>query len=151
MRKPLLLFIALLLTLHTYGQNGNFHYIKFVHVGEQIMPVHTLNISTGDGIVPPDSAEMLIDTLKVISIAADAQSYKALSAYLYWANFRMRPVPEKIDFGTFKIIEDGKRFYVPDVSVTKFFEKMVAYLKKKKADPQLIQAIKDNYTWIFYP
>ena len=152
MRKSFLLIIACFLTTTVWAQDNNFHYIKLLHVGEHIMPVHTLNISTGDGHIRQDSAELLNDTLKAVFISTDEKSYKALSYYLYDANFKIRPMfAGKVEFGTFKIIEDGKRYYVPDVSVTKYFKKMVDYLKKKKVDPVLVQAIMDNYPWVFNP
>ena len=152
MRFFLLTVIAAFLTINVYAQDGGFHYIKLLHVGEQIMPVHALNISTGDGSIRQDSVEALNDTLKAVFISTDQKSYKILSDYLYEANFKIRAVTTgKVEFGTFKIIEDGKRFYVPDVGVTKFFKQMVAFLKKKNADPQLIQTITDNYPWVFNP
>jgi hypothetical protein len=152
MKYLLLLLFAALFTVNAQAQNGEFHYIKLLHVGEHIMPVRTLNISVGDGHIRQDSAEMLNDTLKAVFVNTDEKSYKALSYYLYDANFKIRPMSAgKVEFGTFKIIEDGKRYYVPDVSVTKYFKKMVEYLKKKKADPQLVQAIIDNYQWVFNP
>jgi len=152
MKFFLLTVIAGILTVNVYAQDGSFHYIKFLHVGERIMPVRTLNISTGDGRIRQDSVEALNDTLKAVFISTDPKSYKTLSDYLYGVNFKIRPAASgKVEFGTFKIIEDGKRFYVPDVSVTKFFKKMLEYLKKRNADPQLIQTITDNYPWVFNP
>jgi hypothetical protein len=152
MRFFLLTVIAGLLSINVYAQDGNFHYIKLLQVGERIMYVPTLNISTGDGSIRQDSVEALNDTLKAVFISTDSKSYKALSDYLYGANFKIRPATNgKVEFGTFKIIEDGKRFYVPDLSVTKYFKNMVVYLKKRKADPQLIQTITDNYPWVFNP
>lgn|GEM_PF-2038296 len=152
MIKNFLFIAACCLTLTVSAQDNSFHYIKLLHVGEHIMPVRTLNISTGDGHIRQDSAEMLNDTLRAVFISTDEKSYKALSYYLYDANFKIRPMYNgKVEFGTFKIIEDGKRYYVPDVSVTKYFKKMVDYLKKKKADPLLVQAIIDNYPWVFNP
>jgi hypothetical protein len=152
MRFFLLTVIAGFLTINVYAQDGSFHYIKLLQVGERIMSVRTLNISTGDGRIRQDSVEALNDTLKAIFVSTDQKSYKLLSDYLYGANFKIRPaITGKVEFGTFKVVEDGKRFYVPDVSVTKFFKKMVAELKKKNADPQLIQAITDNYPWVFNP
>jgi hypothetical protein len=74
-----------------------------------------------------------------------------MSSYLEHANFKLKRTGHKIEFGTFKIIADGKRFYLPDNSVTGFFKKMVRYLKEREADPQLVSAITDNYPWIFSP
>ena len=102
--------------------------------------------------VGQDSVEALNDTLKSVFISTDFKSYKILSSYLYEANFKIRPMlGGKVEFGTFKIIEDNKRYYVPDVSITKYLKKMIEYLNKKKADPQLVQAITDNYPWVFNP
>ena len=151
MRFFFLTVFAGLFAINTHAQDGSFHYIKLLHVGEQIMPVRTLNISTGDGHIRQDSAEVLNDTLRAVFVSTDEKSYKALSYYLYDANFKIRAAGSKVEFGTFKIIEDGKRYYVPDVSITKYLKTMVAYLKKKKADPQLVQAIIDNYQWVFNP
>lgn len=146
-----LLLLSLLITGAVCAQDTAFHYIKLVQVGEHIMPVRTLNISMGNGIIHQDSVEVLNDTLKAVFVSTDPKSYKALSYYLYGARFKIRPTGGKVEFGTFKIIEDGKRFYVPDISITPFLKKMVAYLKKKQADPQLVQAIIDNYPWVFNP
>lgn len=152
MRYFFLLFFATLIAINVQAQDGEFHYVKLLHVGEHIMPVRTLNISTGEGHIRQDSAELLNDTLKAVFVSTDEKSYKALSYYLYDANFKIRPINTgKVEFGTFKIIEDGKRYYVPDVSVTKYFKKMIDYLKKRKADPQMVQAIIDNYPWVFNP
>jgi len=133
------------------AQDTTFHYIKLVHVGEHIVPVRTLNISVGNGIIHQDSVEALNDTLKAVFVSTDPKSYKTLSYYLYDARFKIRPARGVVEFGTFKIIEDGKRYYVPDVSITPYLKKMVAYLKKKHADPQLVQTIEDNYPWVFNP
>jgi hypothetical protein len=151
MRKMLPLFIATFMAFTALGQGAAFHYIKFLHVGERIMPVHTLNITSGDGVAPTDSTEIINDTLKVISVATDEASFKILDNYVKNANFRIVMNRGLLNFGTFKIIRDGNRFYLPDFSVTKYFKKMVATLKSKKADPALIQAIEDNYPWIFNP
>jgi hypothetical protein len=151
MRYFILVLFAAFLSLTVRAQDTGFHYIKLVHVGERIMPVRTLNISTGEGRIRQDSVEALNDTLKAVFVSTDPKSYKALSDYLYEANFKIRPARGKVEFGTFKIIEDGKRYYVPDLSATRYFLKMVKYLKKKKADPQLIQTITDNYPWVFNP
>jgi len=152
MRHFFIFLFATLIAINARAQGSEFHYIKLLQVGEHIMQVRTLNISTGDGHIRQDSAEMLNDTLKAVFVSTDEKSYKALSYYLYDANFKIRPMSAgKVEFGTFKIIEDGKRYYVPDLSVTKYFKKMVEYLKKKKADPQLVQAILDNYPWVFNP
>ncbi len=150
MKKPLLFIAVILLTINVYAQNNGLHYIKIMHIGEQIMPVHPLNISFGDGTVPRDSAEMINDTLQVISVVTDEKSFEAVNYYLDHANFRLKP-SARLDFGTFKIITDEKRFYLPDISVTPFFKKMITYLKNKQADPQLVSAIIDNYPWIFNP
>jgi len=151
MKKPLLFIITLFLAIGVHAQNTALHYIKFLHVGEQIMPVHPLNITYGDGVAPRDSAEMINDTLQVISITTDQKSFEELSSYVSRSNFRIRRTGHKIEFGTFKIISDGKRFYLPDLSVTNFFKKMVKHLKSEHADPQLISAIVGNYPWIFNP
>ena len=151
MRFLFLTLFAGLLAINTYAQDGSFHYIKLLHVGEHIMPVRTLNISVGDGHIRQDSVEVLNDTLASVFISTDPKSYSALSHYLYEANFKIRPATGKVEFGTFKIIEDYKRYYVQDVSITKYLKTMVTYLKKKNADPLLIQAIIDNYPWVFNP
>lgn len=152
MKYLLLVLSAILVSPSLFAQDNDFHYVKLLQVGEHIMQVRTLNISTGEGRIRQDSVEVLNDTLKAVFVSTDAKSYKALSDYLYDANFKIRPMSRgKVEFGTFKIIEDGKRFYVPDVGVTKFFKQMVEYLKKRKADPQLVQAITDNYPWVFNP
>jgi len=56
-----------------------------------------------------------------------------------------------LSFGTFKIIIDGKYYYLPGLSCTAYFKNMVIDLKKRKGDQQVIQAIIDNYPWIFNP
>lgn len=152
MKYLLSALFAVFLSAGSFAQDDGFHYVKLLQVGEHIMQVRTLNISTGEGKIRQDSVEVLNDTLKAVFVSTDAKSYQALSDYLYDANFKIRPMSRgKVEFGTFKIIEDGKRFYVPDVGVTKFFKKMVEYLKKKKADQQLVQSIIDNYPWVFNP
>ncbi|HZY38160.1 MAG TPA: hypothetical protein VFE53_16000 [Mucilaginibacter sp.] len=151
MRYFFLTLVAILFAAAAHAQDTSFHYIKLIHVGERIMSVRTLNISTGDGRIRQDSVEALNDTLKAVFYSTDAKSYKFLSDYVDDARFKIRPLSSKVEFGTFKIIADGKRYYVPDLSVTLYFKKMVVYLKKKKADPQLIQAIIDNYPWVFNP
>src|SRR5580698_3007167 len=148
MRKPLLILTILFLAINTFGQTGSFHYIKFLHVGEQVMPVHPLNVIVGNGTAPTDPAEQLTDTAKTKSITTDEKSYGFLEDYIKDAGFKIVSTSGRLDFGTFKIIDDGARFYVPDVSVTDYLKKMIRYLKKKKADPQLIQAIWNNYPWI---
>ena len=151
MRKPLLLIIILFLTLDGYGQNTVSHYIKFFHVGEKIMPVHTLNISYQDGDVPKDTAEVLLDTLRSKLIVTDEATYNTILYYIKNTDFHFGKNPGVLSFGTFKITEEGKYYYLPDFSCTAFFKNMVLYLKKKKSDPQAIQAITDNYPWIFNP
>jgi hypothetical protein len=150
MRKPLLLVIAILFMLRAHAQNPGLHYIKFVHVGERIMPVHALNICLG-GTVPRDSTELLQDTLSVVTLVTDEPSYKVLEKYVADENFKFGKHPGRLEFGTFKIINEGKRFYLPDAGVTSFFKKMVKQLQLKKVDPLLIEAIVNNYPWIFNP
>jgi len=151
MIKKLLLIPILFLTLIARGQNADQHYIKFLHVGERILPVHTLNISFGYDDVPRDSVEIINDTLRVVSIVTDSVSYNTISDYVHHAKFRLSKSAGKLEFGTFKIIRDGKYYYVPDVSCTDYFKKLVKRLQKSHADPLLIKAIMDNYTWIFTP
>jgi hypothetical protein len=151
MRNYLLLLAALFCTLTACGQNNSFHFIKFLHVGEQMMAVHTLNITTGEGAAPQDSIEQLNDTVKAISVTTDEKSYNAVSNYLKNADYRIVRTAGRLDFATFKIVNDGSRFYLPDISVTDYFKKMVKYLKKKNADPAMVKAIVDNYPWIFNP
>jgi hypothetical protein len=151
MKKTILFISAIVLAFTACAQNGTLHYIKFVQVGEQIMPVHPLNISIGGGTVPRDSVELINDTLRAVSIVTDERSFNELSEFITYANFKIRRTGHKVEFGTFKVIADGRRFYVPDVSATKFFKKMVKTLKDKKADPQLISTIIDNYPWVFNP
>jgi hypothetical protein len=151
MIKQLLLITIVFLTLSVHGQTTDQHYIKFLHVGEQILPVHTLNISFGTGDVPRDSIEIINDTLQVISYVTDEKSFKAIADYVSDANFHLTGKPGRLEFGTFKIIRDGKYYYLPDVSVTGYFKKMIRVLKKKNSDPMLISTIVDNYPWIFNP
>jgi hypothetical protein len=151
MKKLLFLSVLLFFGMHSIAQSLVQHYIKFVHVGQRIESVRTLNITYEDGKVPRDSVEYLNDTLKSVNVLTDQQSFHDLSRFLDKANYKMRRMSISLQFGTFKIITDGRRFYVPDISVTDYFERMIGYLKKKKADPQLITAITDNYPWIFNP
>jgi len=72
-------------------------------------------------------------------------------SYIKTANFKLGTSAGRLYFGTFKVIAEGKYFYLPGNSVTAYFKKLVTYLKKKKSDPELIQAIVDNYPWIFNP
>jgi hypothetical protein len=151
MRNPLLLVIILFFSLNGYGQNTRLHYIKFIHVGEKLLPVHTLTVSFEDGDIPKDSVEVLLDTLSVNNVTTDEDAFYTLLHYVKSANFQLGKAAGILDFGTFKIIHDGTYFYLPGNSVTRYFKKMVLLLKRKKSDPRLIQAIIDNYPWIFNP
>lgn len=151
MIKQLLLITIVFLTLSVNGQTTDQHYIKFLHVGERILPVHTLNISIGTDVVPRDSVEIINDTLQVISYVTDKKSFNAIADYVHDAKFHLSNKPGRLEFGTFKVIKDGKYYYLPDVSVTGYFKKMIVFLKKKNSDPMLISAIVDNYPWIFNP
>ena len=152
MKKKLLLIALLFLAIHSYGQDQSaLHYIKFFHIGEKIMPVHMLAITYQQGEVKKDSAEMVIDTLPMRPVVTDEKSYWLVSRYLKKAGFKLGKRAGKLEFGTFKIIEDGKYFFLPDYSVTDYFKKMVMYLKKSNADPALVHAIIDNYPWVFNP
>lgn len=151
MIKHFLLITIVFLTISVHGQTTDQHYIKFLHVGEHILPVHTLNISYGTGEVPRDSVEIINDTLQVISYVTDEKSFKTIAEYVHDANFHLSSNPGKLEFGTFKIVRDGKYYYLPDVSVTDYFKKMIRFLKKNNSDPMLISAIVDNYPWIFNP
>ena len=151
MLKSFLLIIVLFFTLNSYGQNTVFHYIRFFHVGEKIQPVNTLNISYQNGRIHRDSDEKVIDTLPMKSVVTDEKSYDDVLSYIKTANFKLGQSAGKLYFGTFKVIAEGKYFYLPGNSVTSYFKKLVTYLKKKKSDPELIQAIVDNYPWIFNP
>jgi hypothetical protein len=151
MRKPLLLITILFSALISYGQNTGLHYIKFWHVGEKIMSVHTLNISFQDGDIPKDSDQILLDTLNNRYIVTDKETYSIISKYLNKTNIQLARDPGILSFGTFKIIEDGNYYYLPGLSCTSYFKNLVQYLKKKKRDPQVTQAIIENYPWIFNP
>jgi hypothetical protein len=151
MRKAFFLITALFLAIATtYGQTAT-HYVKFFHVGEKVMPVNTLNITYQDGDVPRDPAQKVIDTLKSRQITTDERTYDILLSYVKHSNYKLGTSPGKLNFGTFKIIFEGSRYYVPGRSCTAYFKDMVAYLKKRKCDPEAIQGITDNYPWIFNP
>ncbi len=150
--RNLLLFVTIFFcAMSSYGQNTALHYIKFFHIGENLLPVHTLNISFEDGGAPKDSDELVIDTLPAKSIVTNQRSYNNVLTYVKKTNFQIGKDAGKLYFGTFKIIAAEKYYYLPGNSVTAYFKKMVLYLKKNKSDPQLIQAIIDNYPWIFNP
>jgi hypothetical protein len=151
MRKPLLSILLIFFAINTFAQNTVTHYIKFFHVGEKILPVHTLNISYIDGYVPRDTDEVILDTLRSVSILTDEATYNSILAYIQKTNFHFSKTPGQLSFGTFKILGEGKYYYLPDLSCTDYFKKLVVYLKKKKSDPQAIQGIIDNYPWIFNP
>jgi len=151
MIKQLLLITLVFITLAVHGQTTDQHYIKFLHVGERILPVHTLNISFETGEIPTDSIEIINDTLQVISYVTDEKSFNTISEYLHDANFRLSSRPGRLEFGTFKIIRDGRYYYLPDASVTGYFKNLIRFLKKKNCDPILIKTIIDNYPWIFNP
>ena len=151
MKTPFLITSILFLALIAHGQTPALRYIKFFHIGENLVPVHTLNISFEDGEVPKDSDERVIDTLPPKSIVTDKRSYSNVLNYVKKTNFQIGKDAGKLYFGTFKIIAAEKYYYLPGNSVTAYFKKMVLYLKKNKSDPQLIQAIIDNYPWIFNP
>jgi len=151
MRNPILSIIILLLALNSYGQNAGMHYIKFWHVGEQILPVHTIYIRYQDGVAPLDKDEVVLDSLPDKAILTDEGSFKIISRYIGKNNFQLASDPGMLSFGTFKIIIDGKYYYLPGLSCTAYFKNMVIDLKKRKGDQQVIQAIIDNYPWIFNP
>jgi hypothetical protein len=151
MRKAACLFSLVTFSIAAFAQDTTFHYIKFLHVGQQIMMVHPLNISCGQGVVPRDSAELVNDTLQSVSIVTDKKSYTDLRYFMRWSDYHLVRNPGILDFGTFKMIADNYRYYVPGSSVTDYFKKMIGYLKKKKDDPQLIQGIINNYPWVFNP
>jgi hypothetical protein len=152
MRNPLLI-VLLLLASNGFGQSSGQHFIKFFHVGQQIQPVYTLNISPSNAGVPKDPDERVIDTLPAKSIVTDEKSYNNILSYIKHTNFRLgtKESAGKLYFGTFKVIYEGKYFYLPGNSVTKYFKDMVTYLKKKESDPNLTREIVDNYPWIFNP
>jgi hypothetical protein len=153
MRNPFLFIALLVISLNSFGQKSEQRFIKFFHVGEQIQPVYTLNISYSNAGVPKDPDERVLDTLPAKSIVTDEKSYDAVLSYIKHTNFKLGPSENagKLYFGTFKVIYEGRYFYLPGNSVTKYFKDMVAYLKKKKTDPNLTQEIVDNYPWIFNP
>jgi hypothetical protein len=141
MRKTALFVLVFFAAIHAYAQDTTFHYIKFLHVGERIMP----------GDVPLDSAELLNDTIPSVSIITDRQSYQTLRTFMKYSDYHLVRNPGMLEFGTLKMISDNNWYFIPGSSVSPYFKKMVKYLKKNKADPQLIQAIIDNYPWVFNP
>jgi hypothetical protein len=151
MRNSIFSTIILLLALNSFGQNTGMHYIKFWHVGEQLLPVHTLNISYQDSVIPLNKDEAVLDSLPKRSVVTDEGSFKIISRYIGKNNFHLAGDPGVLSFGTFKIIIDGKYYYLPGLSCTAYFKNMVLDLKKRKGDQQLIRAIIDNYPWIFNP
>jgi hypothetical protein len=151
MIKKLLLITLVFFSLRVSAQTKNQPYIKFLHVGERILPVHTLNIVFSPGDVPTDPIEIINDTLEVISYVTDERSFNNVAEYIHKANFHLSSNPGKLEFGTFKVIRDGTYYYLPDESVTKYFKNMIRFLKNKEADPTLIKTIINNYPWIFNP
>jgi hypothetical protein len=151
MRKCLLLITVLFLTLNSYGQNSTIHYIKFLHVGEKIQPVYNLSITYQDENIPRDSVEALTDTSHAKSLITDKKSFNVVFNYIKKTNFKFGRSPGKLNFGTFKVIEDGKYYYLSDYSCTDYFKNLVLDLKRKKSDPEVIRAIVENYPWIFNP
>src|SRR5580692_7567322 len=109
MRNPILLILLLFVKLNGFGQDKGVHYIKFLHVGEKIQPVYTVYISYQNGDIPKDSAEIVADTSHVVSILTDVTTFNRIANYIKEANFHLSPNPGKLDFGTFKIVVDGKR------------------------------------------
>ena len=151
MRKPFLFIPILFFAINAFAQNRVSHYIKFFHVGEKILPVHTLNITYIDGNVPRDTDEVILDTLHSVSVLTDEATYNSILTYIQKTNFHFSKTPGQLLFGTFKIFGEGKYYYLPDLSCTDYFKKLVVYLRKRKSDLQAIQGIIDNYPWIFNP
>jgi hypothetical protein len=149
MRKQILLIIILFLTLHSYGQTPELHYIKFLHVGEKVEPVYTLNISFQNGNIPKDKDEAVLDTLHIRSIVTDEKSYYTILSYIKKTNFKYFRTTPRLDFGTLKIIDDGKYFYLPSYNTAIYLKNLVVYLKRKKSDIQVINAITENYPLVF--
>jgi len=151
LRNPLLIITIIFSAINSYGQNSGLHYIKFLHVGEKIQSVYTLNISYQNGDIPRDSDEIVSDTLHIKSIGTNEKSYKTISNYIKKTNFKFGRDAGKLYFGTFKIIEDRKYYYLPGNSATDYFKSLILYLKRKNCDPEVISAIIENYPWIFNP
>jgi hypothetical protein len=151
MRRTALFLLIIFASLHAFSQNNSFHYIKFLHVGERIMRVPALNISTGNGEVPIDSAEVLNDTIPSVSVVTDQKSYGYLRSFLKYSSYKLVKNPGVLEFGTLKVISDNNRYFISGSSAVGYFKKMIKYLKSKKADPGLIQAIINNYPWVFNP
>ncbi len=151
MRKLLLLIGFVFFAINGYSQDIGLHYIKFLHIGEKLVPVRTLSVSYLSGDIQRDSTEMAIDSLPVKAVVTDEASYRDLLHYIKKANFKIGGRHGKLEFGTFKITDEGQYFFLPDFSVTAYFKNMILYLRKKNSDPQLIDAIINNYSWIFNP
>ncbi len=152
MRNPFLLAILLVITISAAGQTTVSHYVKFFHVGQKVLPVYTLNVCYEQGDIPRDSIEATLDTLKPKTIVTDKATYDALADYVKNAHFHLSKKDAGIlNFGTFRITQDGQHYYVPDKSCTDYFKNMITYLRKKKGDKDTIQGIIDNYQWIFNP
>jgi hypothetical protein len=146
MRKFILLAVAFFIAVNSFAQNTEIHYIKFFHVGEQIDPVPTLNITFREGAVPKDKYEAVLDTTAAKTIVTDEKSYNAVLNYINSTHLPYEKTGLNLSFGTFKIINDGKYFYLPSSYSATYLKNLVAYLKKKKADEPLIDGIAANYT-----
>src|SRR2546430_17281421 len=102
MRKQLLALIIVFLALTGYGQNAGVHYIKFLHVGENMQPVRTLNITDQQKDVPRDPVEAVTDTLRSKLLVTDEKSFNTVLKYIKKTNFKLGVYPGELYFCTFK-------------------------------------------------
>jgi hypothetical protein len=134
------------------------NYIEFVHIGMEEKPVLPLIVSTTPVNTPLSKMEIHIlkegygakkitNKEKAIfqtAVVVDERTYLLFKNYIDTSSLVSLRNEMSTEYASFKIIEEGKLKYLNSVNSWTFFAQVGKYLKLKKCDGHLINALYFN-------
>jgi hypothetical protein len=141
MKREMLLFLLLFITIRTNGQD--IHTIRFIHRGEELKPIGTLLICVGKLIQPTDRT---FDETFGKSVKTDMRTFESIKKFIKTNKLTTHDPKELKGDSEFYEIKDsnGLQLYLGGQSIHQFFGDLRLFLKKKDLDQTVIEAFK-NY------
>jgi hypothetical protein len=137
MKKKILTFVFLLITINVFGQH--LHVIRFIHGGDELKPIGTVVISVEKVVLPTDKP---LDPTFGISIKTDIKTFKIIRKLIKREKYTTKP-DEFDNSGFLKIVDSSGFVLLLDWPKYKdFFYDLRSILKKKKNGQDIINAFK---------
>ncbi|WP_345209960.1 hypothetical protein [Mucilaginibacter gynuensis] len=112
-------------------------YILFEHIGTEEKPIPPRYISTKRLDISLSKKEIWFQSM----IVTDERSYITLKKFMDESKLFDPKIQPHMEYGTFKVIKEGKLLYLNGVNSRKFFKEAIDYLTLKKCDINLIKGL----------